>query len=159
MVDLVNLTGPNHVDRKCRLDNIEKDYGDLLESKILSDVILVVGDTKESQKEFQVHKAILGARSPVFAAMFQHDMKEKKQSHVLITDIDANAFESMLGFIYKGTTPLLGDQATELLFASDKVWVSSYTLTLTIILFIFLVWTRPAEVYMRRVALFQWLEN
>ncbi len=37
-----------------------------------SDVTLSVGAT-----EFKAHKAILAARSPVFAAMFEHSMEEK----------------------------------------------------------------------------------
>ena len=34
------------------------------------------------------HRSILKARSPVFAAMFQHDMQESKTGQVVITDIE-----------------------------------------------------------------------
>ena len=41
-------------------------------------------------------------RSTVFRAMFEHDMEEKKNSAVNVEDVESDAMESMLQFIYTG---------------------------------------------------------
>ena len=38
----------------------------------------------------------------MFHAMFEHDMEEKKNSAVNVEDVEADAMESMLHFIYTG---------------------------------------------------------
>lgn len=52
--------------------------------------------------EFNVHKAVLIARSSVFAAMFQHDMTEKQTSVASITDSDPGSFPEFLEYLYTG---------------------------------------------------------
>ena len=42
------------------------------------------------------------SRSTVFHAMFEHDMEEKKNSAVNVEDVESNAMESMLHFMYTG---------------------------------------------------------
>lgn len=49
----------------------------------LSDCVLKIGS-----KEYPVHKAVLGARSRSFKAMFTTDMKEKDANCVDIKDVD-----------------------------------------------------------------------
>ena len=71
-------------------------------------------------KELKAHKAILTARSPVFAAMFEHDCKEKQESKVEIIDFSFEAFKELLKFVYTGQVQL-EQFAGELLEASDKV--------------------------------------
>ena len=53
-------------------------------------------------KEFKAHRAILMARSPVFAAMFQHETLEKQTGSITIPDCDPNSFEQFLEFLYSG---------------------------------------------------------
>ncbi len=36
------------------------------------------------KKKLHVHKGVLSARSPVFEAMFEHDMAEKKTNFVIL---------------------------------------------------------------------------
>ena len=74
-----------------------------------------------SDKEFALHKAILSTRSDVFAAMFDNDLKEKKENKVTIEDISVETFEELLQFIYCGTTANLKEFATDLLVVADKV--------------------------------------
>jgi small neutral amino acid transporter SnatA (MarC family) len=61
------------------------------------------------------------ARSPVFAAMFEHEMEERKQNRVAITDVDHEVLKEMLRFIYTGKAPNLEKMADDLLAAADKV--------------------------------------
>lgn len=61
------------------------------------------------------------ARSPVFAAMFEHEMEERKTKRVTIADIDADVLKEMLLYIYTGQTPNLSRIADCLLAAADKV--------------------------------------
>lgn len=96
----------------------ECDFNQLWKSGKLSDVTLVVG----SGCSFRVHKAILSARSPVFEAMFEHDMRENEENSVEITDVAAEVLEKLLGYIYTGKVPFELDRfAPELLMAADKV--------------------------------------
>ncbi|KAL2724425.1 hypothetical protein V1478_008938 [Vespula squamosa] len=64
--------------------------------KLHTDVKINVGN-----KEFLAHKSIL-SRSPVFAAMFSHEMLENKKNVVDIKEVDPNVFEILLKFLYLG---------------------------------------------------------
>src|SRR5699024_5792060 len=103
-----------------RLQRMEKKFsenlGRLLSTGRLSDVVLLVGG-----KEYPAHKAILGAQSEVFAAMFEHDTLERNQGRVEIPDIDSDFFEELLHFIYTGKANLHEYVASPLLSAADKV--------------------------------------
>ncbi|XP_064472257.1 speckle-type POZ protein-like isoform X2 [Ornithodoros turicata] len=116
VADSVNISGQNNAIQfkvpECRLSD---DLGHLFESQKFSDVILSVNG-----REFYAHKAILAARSPVFAAMFEHEMEEKKQNRVEITDMDHEVLREMLRFIYTGRAPSLERMADDLLAAADK---------------------------------------
>ena len=73
------------------------------------------------------HVAVLTARSPVFAAMFQHDMQETKTRRVHISDIDPPVFKQLLHYLYAGKAPELrvdNELAQPLLLAADKYDVS-----------------------------------
>lgn len=64
---------------------------------------------------------LLAARSPVFAAMFEHEMEERKHNRVEITDVDHEVLREMLRFIYTGKAANLEKMADDLLAAADKV--------------------------------------
>lgn len=69
------------------------------------------------------HLSVLTSGSPVLAAMFQSDCKEKRTGRIKIKDINPEIFKQMLRFIYTGSTlPVkLSDDDTEELFkAADK---------------------------------------
>ncbi|ESO94307.1 hypothetical protein LOTGIDRAFT_232540 [Lottia gigantea] len=114
--DTINISGQSNCTPvkvpECKLSN---DLGSLFERSLASDVILCVNG-----KEFQAHKAILSARSPVFQAMFEHEMEESKQNRVEITDQDHEVMREMLRFTYTGKAPNLDKMADELLAAADK---------------------------------------
>uniref|UniRef100_A0A667Z2V9 Speckle type BTB/POZ protein like a n=1 Tax=Myripristis murdjan TaxID=586833 RepID=A0A667Z2V9_9TELE len=60
------------------------------------------------------------SRSPVFNAMFEHEMEESKKNRVDISDVDPDVFKEMMGFIYTGKAPNLEKMADNLLAAADK---------------------------------------
>src|SRR5699024_5020388 len=99
----------------------------LLESGIHSDVVICItedGDYNEGPmvvKEVKAHKLILASCSPVFAAMFEHDLEESKQNRVVISDIKPEVVEAMIRYIYAGKIDSIELYAMELLEAADKV--------------------------------------
>merc|ERR1712126_125361 len=84
-------------------------------NKELCDVQLQCGE-----KIFDCHKVMLSARSPVFRAMFQAEMEEKKTNKVDINDLHPDILAEMLHFIYTGKTPKLDEIAGDLLGAADR---------------------------------------
>lgn len=71
--------------------------------------------------EFPAHKAILSARSPVFASAFRSDMKEKATGIVDIVDYDPSSFSDFLYFLYCDNVDSLSEGNVFSLFsAADK---------------------------------------
>lgn len=114
--DRVNLSGPSgELKPELPESKICEDFGALFETQKFSDVTLSVGG-----KDLLVHKLILAARSPVFAAMFKHEMAESKQNRVTIQDVDYDVLREMLMYIYTGKSPNLESMAEDLLALADK---------------------------------------
>ena len=59
------------------------ELGELWEKSLLTDFYLVTGG-----QVFQAKKSILAACSPVFRALFQHDIEEKTTNHIEIHDLN-----------------------------------------------------------------------
>jgi len=95
---------------------LANDLRQILDTGRGSDVTLVA----EYGKKFPAHVLILSSRSPVFAAMFQHDMKEKREKCVTIHDLSPNAIEGLLEFIYTDSVADISTLAAELLYAAHK---------------------------------------
>ena len=93
------------------------DLGELWENSLFTDCCLLVAG-----HEFKAHKAILAARSPVFRAMFENEMKESLKNPIEIMDLDLDVFKEMMGFIYTGKAPHLHSHsmACDLLAAADR---------------------------------------
>uniref|UniRef100_A0A8C8TDZ7 Speckle-type POZ protein-like n=1 Tax=Peromyscus maniculatus bairdii TaxID=230844 RepID=A0A8C8TDZ7_PERMB len=91
------------------------ELGELWENYRFTDCCLVVAG-----QEFQAHKAILAARSPVFRAMFEHDLEESKKNRFEISDLEPQVFKAMMDFIYTGKAPDLDSMADALLAAADR---------------------------------------
>ncbi|XP_063089628.1 speckle-type POZ protein-like [Cavia porcellus] len=94
---------------------LASDLGGLWKNSLLADCCLCVGG-----QEFQAHKAILAARSPVFRAMFVHEMQESKNSQVEISDMEPEVFKEIMFFMYTGKAPKLDRMAPDLLAAADR---------------------------------------
>ncbi|KAK7796393.1 hypothetical protein U0070_011754 [Myodes glareolus] len=91
------------------------DLGELWENSSFTDCCLVVDG-----QEFQAHKAILAACSPVFRAMFEHDMEESRNNRIEIHDLEPEVFKAMMGFIYTGKEPDLHNMADAVLAGADR---------------------------------------
>ncbi|KAL1787871.1 speckle-type POZ protein [Sigmodon hispidus] len=91
------------------------ELGGLWENSRFTDCCLCVAG-----QEFQDHKGILAARSPVFSAMFEHEMEESKKNRVEINDVEPEVFKEMICFIYTGKEPNLDKMADNLLAAAGK---------------------------------------
>jgi len=80
---------------------------------------------KTKGQQFKAHRIILAARSPVFRAMFSHDMQESRDNQVEIQDIDPVVMEELLRFIYTNKVNGLSNIAKPLLAAADKYALES----------------------------------
>uniref|UniRef100_A0A665WL08 Speckle-type POZ protein n=1 Tax=Echeneis naucrates TaxID=173247 RepID=A0A665WL08_ECHNA len=95
--DSVNISGQNTMNMvkvpDCRLAD---ELGGLWENSRFTDCSLCVAG-----QEFQAHKAILAARSPVFSAMFEHEMEESKKVRTDICHLELkdSVFEYHLNHI------------------------------------------------------------
>ncbi|XP_046983070.1 poly [ADP-ribose] polymerase tankyrase-1-like [Schistocerca americana] len=91
------------------------DLGALLDAGEGAVVTLVAGETR-----LAAHRAVLGARSPVFAATFRHDTAEARRGKVVIRDVEGPALRQLLVYCYTGEAPQLASVAPQLLTAADK---------------------------------------
>ncbi|XP_055332543.1 TD and POZ domain-containing protein 3-like [Paramacrobiotus metropolitanus] len=88
----------------------------LWDSQLLADCRLLC-----QGREFPVHRAILAAQSPVFAAMFQSDMAEKATGVCRIEDTSAEVLDILLSFAYTRVAFEAGDETLmQLWHAADK---------------------------------------
>ena len=73
-------------------------------------------------KTFPCHRFMLSARSRVFQAMLQTNMRERESGKIKIQDLTSEVVSEMLEFIYTGEIKknLSGDLLRELLIAADK---------------------------------------
>lgn len=103
--------------------NLHRQLGDLLKNKDGADVAFRVGG-----EIFSAHRSVLAARSPVFKAELFGAMRERAGEPIVIHDIEADVFKSLLHFIYTDSLPeMTHDNATQedvaashLLVAADR---------------------------------------
>ena len=98
------------------LSDLAEDISHFFTSKSIGDFTFVV-----DQKEFRADKAIVSARSPVLARMFQQDPKESALNHVDIIGIEPEIFQALLRFIYTDQVDLTIELAKALLAAADRL--------------------------------------
>lgn len=77
--------------------NVSCDLLALYESGEGSDIVLKSRDAQE----FNCHRLILSARSPVFKAMFQHEMKEMAEG-VVTVDMEGRSLNLFCKYLYAG---------------------------------------------------------
>ncbi|KAG5670395.1 hypothetical protein PVAND_000663 [Polypedilum vanderplanki] len=88
----------------------------LLETGKYSDCSFIVGDST-----LACHKIILAMASPVFEAMFFGSFDDQAKNAIVITDVQAEAFKSLLEYIYTDKININNvDKAFELCYAAKK---------------------------------------
>lgn len=97
------------------LNILRSEMHSLYKAEVFTDAII-----KCEGREFKVHRAVLGAQSPVFKTMFQIDMKEKRSNMIDISDITPAAISDLIAYLYTGTAPNVSTLAKELLNAANK---------------------------------------
>ncbi|GBM68515.1 Protein roadkill [Araneus ventricosus] len=96
--------------------SLKNDLQNLYQEETLCDFTIKIGD-----KNLQVHKAMLCARSPVFKRMLTNNMKENQENMMDISDLDEDTVGRMLTFMYTDMAGNLDwETANKLYFAADK---------------------------------------
>ena len=96
-------------------DPLRMDYGKMLEDAALADVTFAVGGQR-----FPAHRCVLAARRPYFRAMFEsgtgmHEEGSRAAGQdIVIKDVSAGAFRTLLRFLYAHTLPEEEDCGEEL---------------------------------------------
>ncbi|XP_055330435.1 uncharacterized protein LOC129582844 [Paramacrobiotus metropolitanus] len=90
-----------------------------MESAILSDCTQVLTDGKK----FTAHRNILAAHSPVFAAMFQNEMKEKATGICKVDDATSDVLDVLIRYAY--THELTYDESSQLCARMDELWMAA----------------------------------
>uniref|UniRef100_A0ACD5W6Y1 Uncharacterized protein n=1 Tax=Avena sativa TaxID=4498 RepID=A0ACD5W6Y1_AVESA len=94
--------------------SLGRDIRRLREEKWWPDVTFSVDETK-----IQAHRLVLAMRSPVFAAEFRADMKEKTMRCIKVVDMSTRTFRAMLHFIYADELPKPKTGACRVAMARD----------------------------------------
>ncbi|KAJ8676301.1 hypothetical protein QAD02_012088 [Eretmocerus hayati] len=114
-----DLTQQQKLENSCRIRAFDK-LEEAMDDDQFADVSF-----KVRGKVFKAHRVILATASRVFAACFEHEMREKKDNVVEIDDIEPGVFEELLRFMYTGRVRDLESMAEQLLVAADKYELDS----------------------------------
>mmetsp|Transcript_99388 Transcript_99388/g.186692 ORF Transcript_99388/g.186692 Transcript_99388/m.186692 type:complete len:367 (-) Transcript_99388:256-1356(-) len=93
-------------------DRFNNNICTLLDTGKFSDMVLLVESCR-----IPVHSQILAAQSPVFAAMLDHDMQERRSRKVQIDGLSADSVHQLLTFMYSGRVNISPDEVDDYKFA------------------------------------------
>lgn len=91
---------------------LSSDLGSFFMKSVLTDVVIYADG-----QPIHAHKALLAARSPVFQAIFERSLYDRRPNVILINDMSYEVVKEMIGFLYTGKITLV---SLELLQASEK---------------------------------------
>jgi hypothetical protein len=100
------------------LTSLSNDMSELMSSGLKADFEIHCGNGR-----LPVHQAILAARSPYFAALLSHDMKEKNLGFVRQEEFDEEIMKAVIDFMYSSKIDVneLGyDKVCKIAQAADK---------------------------------------
>jgi kelch-like protein 2/3 len=91
----------------------------LQRSDVLTDVTLVADNV-----EVRAHKNVLAANSPYFHAMFTENFEERLSKSVTLSEVDPQALEALVKFIYTAEVDISEDNVQALLTAANLLQLS-----------------------------------
>ncbi|XP_034042820.1 kelch-like protein 23 isoform X2 [Thalassophryne amazonica] len=91
-------------------------------SGMFTDVTLQCAD---SQQVFHCHKLLLSARSSYFEVMFTADMRERSDSTITLTGIDAAILGALVNYVYTAQVCITESNVQSLLEAADLLQFNS----------------------------------
>lgn len=115
VTSIVNNKFHSHDGQSFYFETLIHDLNELLKSENNSDVTI-----KVKTEEFKAHRNILGARTPVFTSMFQHDMSEKKTGIITLDDCEPHVFKDFLKYVYTGEVVCQSKNACGLYEMAEK---------------------------------------
>ena len=86
-----------------KINQLQQDYGKLVEDGDLADVVFVV-----EGERFPAYCCVLAARSEYFRGLFKSGMQDGGTKEVPYEDVSASAFRVLLRFLYTGELPARG---------------------------------------------------
>ncbi|XP_049765142.1 uncharacterized protein LOC126094674 isoform X2 [Schistocerca cancellata] len=95
------------------------ELGPLLDAGECAMVTLAAGEAR-----LAAHRAVLAARSPVFAAMVHQDTLEVSGGHITLTDVEGPALRQLVSYCYTLRAPQRPSVVPQLLAAADKYDIS-----------------------------------
>ncbi|XP_071951306.1 kelch-like protein 8 isoform X1 [Antedon mediterranea] len=87
---------------------------DLYLDRKLCDITLIVGN-----KHIHCHRLVLACCSPYFKAMLTSDMAESRQDVITIKDLDEDAVDMLINFMYTAKLVLTIENVQQLLYAAS----------------------------------------
>jgi hypothetical protein len=102
--------------KKIEFEPVSQFARDLWSNKTMCDFNFTFNDGRS----IPVHKCLLAVQSPVFAAMFQNQIKESLTSECKIEDISYETFLQFLEYLYTRKMPTATDRITELYSTAMK---------------------------------------
>jgi len=101
-------------------DSICSDMNQLLQTGLMSDMTLIAGGGDGTrEKEFPVHKVILALRCNFFNIMFSGPYAESSASEIHLPDVEPDALDVVLKYIYTGAidcTSIIGSEDEDAMF-------------------------------------------
>ncbi|XP_065218592.1 speckle-type POZ protein B-like [Planococcus citri] len=114
LTDQQNITSPEPNTTKCLVTD---NFSSLLGNEDFADVMLLA-----KGKNYSAHKAVLAARSEVFATTFKNieqDDKKHRKIRIDISDKDVDVMDEVLRYIYTGKCQTSANLAERLYAAAD----------------------------------------
>ncbi|KAI6196690.1 hypothetical protein M3Y94_01138500 [Aphelenchoides besseyi] len=122
------ITTGNSADRiapEIKPDNVAQDLEKAYNDERFADFKIFCGEGPD-QRVLNVHKVVLAARSPYFAALFAPHTKESKENKLELPDVDYEVFSILIFFLY-GRSPSIRSAsiALDILALSDRFQMTS----------------------------------
>ncbi|XP_076818772.1 kelch-like protein 5 [Clavelina lepadiformis] len=87
-----------------------------LQNQQLCDVVIIAGP-----KRIPAHRLVLSSVSDYFKAMFNNDVRESHEEEVTISDVDADALEKIISYMYTGRLEMSEENVERVLSTANML--------------------------------------